>query len=101
MIRVAGYGTWKSPISAEMVTRGQVGLQQPMIDRGMIYWLEARPEEAGRVVLVRRSPGGPRHDLTEAPLNVRTRVHNMAVAPLPCATGSWSSPISRTIGCIG
>jgi dipeptidyl aminopeptidase/acylaminoacyl peptidase len=75
MTEIAGYGTWRSPISAEMVTRGQIGLQQPMSDRGTVYWLEGRPEEGGRVVLVRRSPGGPRHDLTEAPLNVRTRVH--------------------------
>jgi dipeptidyl aminopeptidase/acylaminoacyl peptidase len=75
MTEIAGYGTWGSPISAEMVTRGQVGLQQPMPDRGTVYWLEARPEEAGRVVLVRRPPGGVRRDLTEAPFNVRTRVH--------------------------
>jgi hypothetical protein len=75
MTRVAHYGTWTSRISAEMVTRGQVGLHQPMLDRGSVYWLEARPEEAGRVVLMRRSPGSPRRDLTEAAFSVRTRVH--------------------------
>jgi dipeptidyl aminopeptidase/acylaminoacyl peptidase len=46
-----------------------------MPDRGMVYWLEARPEEAGRVALVRRSPDGATRDMSEAPFNVRTRVH--------------------------
>jgi dipeptidyl aminopeptidase/acylaminoacyl peptidase len=71
----AGYGTWNSPITAEAITVGQVGLAQPSLDRGDGYWLEARPQEAGRTVLVRRTPAGHRDDLTPAPLNVRTRVH--------------------------
>jgi dipeptidyl aminopeptidase/acylaminoacyl peptidase len=71
----AGYGSWASPITAEAVTAGQVGLAQPSLDRGWSYWLEARPQEAGRTVLVQRSPEGARLDLTLAPFNVRTRVH--------------------------
>jgi len=72
---VAGYGTWTSPITAEAITIGQVGLTQPTLDRGAGYWLEARPQEAGRTVLVRRSAERGRQDLTPAPFNVRTRVH--------------------------
>jgi dipeptidyl aminopeptidase/acylaminoacyl peptidase len=72
---IAGYGTWRSPITAEAITAGQVGLAEPRLDRGSAYWLEARPQEAGRTVLVRRSPQGEREDLTPAPFNVRTRVH--------------------------
>ena len=75
VIRSAGYGSWASPITVEAVTAGQVGLAQPSLDRGSCYWLEARPQEAGRTVLVRRSPDGARQDLTPAPFNVRTRVH--------------------------
>jgi dipeptidyl aminopeptidase/acylaminoacyl peptidase len=75
MPTVAGYGTWSSPITAEAITVGQVGLAQPSLDRGDGYWLETRPQEAGRTVLVRRTPAGRRDDLTPAPLNVRTRVH--------------------------
>src|SRR5690606_24571808 len=75
MPKVAPYGTWTSPITAEAITAGQVGLAQPALDRGTAYWLEARPQEAGRTVLVRRTPGGAREDLTPAPFNVRTRVH--------------------------
>jgi dipeptidyl aminopeptidase/acylaminoacyl peptidase len=75
MATVAPYGTWTSPITAEAITAGQVGLGQPSLDRGCSYWLEARPQEAGRTVLVRRTAGGARQDLTPAPFYVRTRVH--------------------------
>ena len=75
MPTLAKYGTWTSPITAEAITAGQVGLAQPSLDRGDAYWLEARPQEAGRTALVRRTPAGDRQDLTPAPMNVRTRVH--------------------------
>ena len=54
MAKVAGYGCWRSPISAEVVTAAQVGLAQPMLDHDVVYWLETRPEEAGRT-----RPGAP------------------------------------------
>jgi dipeptidyl aminopeptidase/acylaminoacyl peptidase len=72
---VAEYGTWRSPITAERVTAGQLGLSQPTLDRRIAYWLESRPHEGGRTVLVRRAPGGPKEDLTPLPFNVRSRVH--------------------------
>jgi dipeptidyl aminopeptidase/acylaminoacyl peptidase len=75
MSAVAGYGTWRSPITAAAITAGQVGLAEPRLDGGSAYWLEARPQEAGRTVLVRRTPAGERQDLTPAPFDVRTRVH--------------------------
>ena len=75
MSTIAGYGTWRSPITAEAITAGQVGLAEPRLDGGSAYWLEARPQEAGRTVLVRRTAAGERQDLTPAPFNVRTRVH--------------------------
>ena len=74
MPTIAPYGSWTSPITAEAITVGQAGLSQPTLDRGSAYWLEARPSEAGRTVLV-RSSGGARQDVTPAPFNVRTRVH--------------------------
>ena len=75
MPTLADYGTWPSPISPEMLTRAQIGLSGPIIDQGDIYWLEGRPEEAGRQVLVRLENGEARDDLTPAPFNVRTRAH--------------------------
>ncbi|HUG63765.1 MAG TPA: S9 family peptidase [Gaiellaceae bacterium] len=72
---VAPYGTWASPISAEMVAQAGVRLSAPWIENGVVWWLEGRASEAGRVVLVRLEPGGSSEEIVPAGLNVRTAVH--------------------------
>ena len=74
MTTTAPYGTWRSPITAELVTAAQVGLGQPALDQGLVYWSEARPQEGGRTALVVQGPKG-RADVVPAGFNVRTRVH--------------------------
>lgn len=71
----APYGTWRSPLTSDMIVSAKVGLSSVQVDGDDIYWLESRPSESGRVVLVRRAPDGTTADLTPAPFNVRTRVH--------------------------
>jgi dipeptidyl aminopeptidase/acylaminoacyl peptidase len=71
----APYGSWKSPISAEMVAAGEVGLEQIRIDGEDIYWIERRAQEGGRKVIVRRSKDAIITDVTPAGFNARTRVH--------------------------
>ena len=71
----AAYGTWQSPISADLVVAGGISLGWPRAEGGTIYWTEGRPTEAGRVVLVQRLPDGQIRDVTPTPFNVRTRVH--------------------------
>ena len=75
MNAVSPYGSWKSPITSDLIVSGTVGLGQIAIDGDDIYWLEGRPSEAGRSVIVRRTPDGKITDVTPAPFNVRTRVH--------------------------
>ena len=72
---VAPYGTWSSPISAEMVAQSGVRLSAPWIEDGVVWWLEGRAAEGGRVVLVRRDRDGTRIDVVPADFNVRTSVH--------------------------
>jgi dipeptidyl aminopeptidase/acylaminoacyl peptidase len=72
---VARFGSWKSPITAELVGGAEVGLEQVMLDGPDIYWIERRPQEGGRKVIVRRSADGQVTDVTPAPFNARTRVH--------------------------
>jgi dipeptidyl aminopeptidase/acylaminoacyl peptidase len=72
---VAAYGTWSSPISAEMVAQGGVRLSSPWLENGVVWWLEGRAAEAGRIVLVRRDPDGRTEDVVPAGFNVRTSVH--------------------------
>lgn len=71
----APFGSWPSPISAEMASAGGVRLDSPRVDGDDRYWLEGRPAEQGRVVLVRRSVDGTVADVTPPPFSVRTRVH--------------------------
>ncbi|MEF8726269.1 MAG: S9 family peptidase [Candidatus Bipolaricaulota bacterium] len=69
------YGSWKTPISAEKVASMKVGLSEIRIDGDYVYWLETRPSENGRTVLVRLGRQGTREDLTPEGFNVRSRVH--------------------------
>jgi dipeptidyl aminopeptidase/acylaminoacyl peptidase len=72
---VAPYGSWRSPISSDLIVQGAVGLKATAIDGGDAYWLEGRPGEGGRAVLVHRSPDGTTRDVNHQPFNARTRVH--------------------------
>lgn len=73
--QVAPYGSWKSPITSDLIVAGTVGLGAVVLDGEDIYWSESRPTEGGRNVIVRHTPDGQVSDVTPAPFNVRTRVH--------------------------
>ena len=73
--KVAPYGAWKSPITAEAAVGGAVRFGQIALDGGEIYWIEGRPQEGGRNAIVRRAPDGRISDVTPPAFNARTRVH--------------------------
>ena len=73
--KTAPYGAWKSPIGSSSVAAGAVGLGQIRLDGDDVYWMEQRPSEAGRNVIVRRCADGDMADVTPPPFNARTRVH--------------------------
>jgi dipeptidyl aminopeptidase/acylaminoacyl peptidase len=73
--KVAPYGSWRSPITADLIVGGAIGVSQPAIDRGDIYWIEMRPAEGGRQVIVKRDAAGHIADVNPKPFNARTRVH--------------------------
>ena len=75
MTRAQPFGTWDSPISAKMVTTAGVRLGDVAYAGGAAFWAEARPTDKGRNVIVKRVVGQPPVDLTHAPFNVRTQVH--------------------------
>jgi dipeptidyl aminopeptidase/acylaminoacyl peptidase len=72
---IAPYGAWKSPVTAGLLVGGMIGLAEIVLDGDDVYWLEGRPTEGGRNVVVRRDAGGHTVDITPATFNVRTRVH--------------------------
>lgn len=73
--QIAPYGSWKSPITADLIVAGTIGLGGIALDGEDVYWTEGRPSEGGRNVIVRRTPDGKTTDVTPPPFNVRTRVH--------------------------
>ncbi|HSS41071.1 MAG TPA: S9 family peptidase [Solirubrobacterales bacterium] len=77
MTTVAPYGSWSSPIEAATVARAgrRLGAAAIAAD-GAVWWAEGRPDEGGRVVLMRRPAGGGEPEAaTPEGTNVRTRVH--------------------------
>ncbi|MEW6733240.1 MAG: S9 family peptidase, partial [Acidobacteriota bacterium] len=73
--QVAPYGCWKSPITSDLIVTGAIGLEELTSDGEDLYWIEMRPSEGGRNVIVRRTPDGQLTDITPPPFNARTRVH--------------------------
>jgi dipeptidyl aminopeptidase/acylaminoacyl peptidase len=74
MTTSAPFGTWRSPISAQLISAGATGLSGLASNQHDLFWLEARPLEGGRSVLLRHREGES-EELTPAPFNVRSRVH--------------------------
>jgi dipeptidyl aminopeptidase/acylaminoacyl peptidase len=66
------YGFWPSSITAEQLSSASVRYAEPKIDQDTIYWLESRPSEQGRSVLVQYKNGRAR-DLLSNEFNLRTR----------------------------
>ncbi len=87
--RTLPYGSWASSITADLIVRGTVSLSQIMLDGQDIYWVEGRPAEKGRNVIVRRrGTAGPFEDLTPEDHNVRTRVHEYGGGAYAVADGA-------------
>src|SRR6266436_9125270 len=73
--RVVPYGSWKSPITSDLIVAGTIGLSEIALDGEDIYWIEGRPSEGGRSVIVRRTEDGSIADVTPPGFNARTTVH--------------------------
>ena len=73
--RVAPFGAWKSPIHSAGVASASISLDQVAIDGEDIYWVEMRPADGGRSVVVRRAPDGRIADVISPPWSARTLVH--------------------------
>ena len=77
--RKAPHGSWPSPLTPERVLSARTslrhGLGQIAIDGDNVYWIEGRPHEGGRNVVVCRRPAGSVHDASPPGVSVRTRAH--------------------------
>jgi dipeptidyl aminopeptidase/acylaminoacyl peptidase len=77
---VKPYGAWASPISAEVLAKGAIGVADLRVEGGRLFWLENRPDEGGRQVVM-TGDGSAVRQLTPEGFSVRTRVHEYGGAP--------------------
>lgn len=72
---LAPYGSWSSPISGRAVATGGVWLSQTRFVDGIPHWLETRPAEDGRYVVVAGDPWSEANDRTPSGYSARTTAH--------------------------
>lgn len=72
---IAAHGSWSSPVSGELLVASVVGLSFPIYDKDDTYWIESRPMDAGRDVIVKRAADGTVVDLLPQEYSARTLVH--------------------------
>ena len=71
----AAFGSWQSPITTDLMLEDSVGLGEISVFDGEIYWIEMRPQEKGRYVIVKQTVDGKKLDVIPTDYNARTRVH--------------------------
>lgn len=64
-----------SPFTLDDLVDQVVSVSFPVDDSGVVHWMERRPTEGGRTVLVRQAPGGEPEDVVGPAHDVRTRAH--------------------------
>ncbi|MBI5157484.1 MAG: S9 family peptidase [Acidimicrobiia bacterium] len=83
------FGSWPSPISAADTARsGMRFLDTIAVDGSDVYWVESRPQEGGRSVIVRRSGAGTIDDVGPDDFNARTRVHEYGGGAFAVSAGT-------------
>ena len=68
------FGTWPSPVDVGVVAAGARRYGNLKATAAGLTWIESRPEEGGRSTLMRHHAGRIR-ELTPAPMDPRSRVH--------------------------
>jgi dipeptidyl aminopeptidase/acylaminoacyl peptidase len=77
---IAPYGSWASPLSAEILAAGGIGFGDLRSANGRVYWTESVPARGGAISLFSLAGGSPQQ-VTPDDANVRTRVHEYGGAP--------------------
>ncbi len=75
---ISPYGSWRSPITADVVLADAIGLDQVALDGANLYWTESHPEKQGRYLLYRLGGDGQPEPVLpedERKWSVRTTVH--------------------------
>ncbi len=88
MTTKAAYGSWPSAIQPEMLVTDSIRIFDVRMLDNQVYWIEMRPAEAGRYVIMNSAvKGGNARELLPAPYSARTLVHEYGGMPF----GVWSN----------
>lgn len=86
---VRPFGSWPSPLSAAGVSGAGVRLLDLHVDvDGTLFWLEMRPADGGRYVIMRRGDHGELTDVIPGNMSARTRVHEYGGASFAVHAGT-------------
>lgn len=87
---IAPYGAWRSPITTQLLVQGAVRFGDMSLDAsdGTLYWVESRPQEQGRYVVVRRTREGRIDDALPAPFSARTLANEYGGGALLASGGT-------------
>lgn len=86
-VTTAAFGSWASPIAAQDLAAGAVKFEQLALDGDDVIWVESRPDEKGRSVVVRMGPDGPQ-DITPAGFCARTLVNSYGGGAMAAKDGT-------------
>ena len=104
MVTTLPYGSWPSPLTAELLATGGTRLGAPRLVGGAVWWTEGIATEGGRQAIVRSAgPVGlpeagadpaPAEPVTvlPAPFNARSRVHEYGGASWAVVPGARPEP---------
>lgn len=84
---VAPYGSWRSPVTADLIVGETIKLGHVAVDGTDTYWVEVRPAEAGRAVVMRLAADGGLLEMTPKGFNARSRVHEYGGGDFAAADG--------------
>ncbi|MEC7837227.1 MAG: S9 family peptidase [Chloroflexota bacterium] len=71
----SNYGSWESEITPQKIIEGGLRFSEIRSNGSEVYFLEGRPEEAGRYVIVKQNSAGEIEDLIPENFNSRNAVH--------------------------
>lgn len=87
MAKTAPYGSWKSPITTDVIVADSIKLSELYADGSSIYYSELRPSEKGRMVLLKVSEDGSSQEVLPEKYSVRTKVHDYGGGSFVVADG--------------
>jgi len=73
-INLLPYGTWPSAITSDLIVNDSISLDEPRLTSQALFYIERRPQENGRCVIVKVIDDTVT-DILPAPFSARSRVH--------------------------